>query len=43
LPSVFLALGKELLCRVPVKLHSANHLALRKEPVSVVFYGTKRV
>jgi hypothetical protein len=26
LPSVFLALGKELLCRVPEKKHSANHL-----------------
>jgi hypothetical protein len=32
LPSVFdLALGKELLCRVPEKKHSANHFALGKE------------
>jgi len=30
----FFALGKELLCRVPEKLHLANHLALGKEPVS---------
>jgi hypothetical protein len=35
LPSVFyLALGKELLCRVPEKKHSANHVALGKEPDS---------
>jgi hypothetical protein len=35
LPSVFyLALGKELLCRVPEKKHSANHMALGKEPDS---------
>jgi hypothetical protein len=35
LPSVFyLALGKELLCRVPAKKHSANHMALGKEPNS---------
>jgi len=33
LPSVFLALGKELLCRV-VKKYSANHLTLGKEPDS---------
>jgi hypothetical protein len=32
LPSAFdLALGKELLCRVPEKKHSANHFALGKE------------
>jgi hypothetical protein len=30
----FFALGKELLCRVSEKLHSANHLALDKELVS---------
>jgi hypothetical protein len=34
LPSVFLALGKELICRVPEKEHSANHLALGKVPFS---------
>ena len=41
LPSVFFfaecfcsALGKEALCRVPEKKHSAIHLALDKEPVS---------
>jgi hypothetical protein len=28
------ALAKELVCRVPEGLHSANHLALGKEPVS---------
>jgi hypothetical protein len=29
----FFALGKELFCQVPEKLHSTNHLALGKEPV----------
>ena len=34
LPSVFFtALGKELLCRVPDIMHSANILALGKHPV----------
>jgi hypothetical protein len=33
LPSVFcVTLGKELLCRVPEKKHSANNMALGKEP-----------
>jgi hypothetical protein len=30
----YLALGKELLCRVLEKKHSANHMALGKEPDS---------
>jgi hypothetical protein len=34
LPSVFLPSGKELLCRVPEKKHSANHMTLGKEPDS---------
>jgi hypothetical protein len=35
LPRVFcVALGKELLCRVPEKKHSAKNLALGKEPNS---------
>jgi hypothetical protein len=29
-----LALGKELLCRVSEKKHSANHLTLGIEPIS---------
>jgi hypothetical protein len=30
----FVALGKELICRVPEKKHSANNMALVKEPNS---------
>jgi hypothetical protein len=35
LPSVFcVTLGKELLCRVPEKKHSAKNMALGKDPNS---------
>jgi hypothetical protein len=39
LPSVFcVTLGKELLCRVPEKKHSAKNMALGKDPNSGSVY-----